>query len=335
MANISSNQNQINQGAMSSTLQSPSSGTPYTAPAGQKLSFINYLNLTLIMYAIQTDGSLEGFNNSGSQIPGGPAAQIAPNMSVSFTTWTPSSYVLFLTANSGAFVTAYQLPSAPTTVTITVDMLPNPNAIGAPPKPTSEMIIPSDSPSVLVGCGRTAANLLVTREQFWRRMPDSYSIPPTASKTISLTHFSGRQETSSSLTTIAESVGVSVSAGWGPISASVSASLSRTSSSFQQVSITEEVTSYTSDTINNTNSFTLLYLIWQLTDVITIYNNSGEAAASLVTSVPPSLIVSYNLDQLLNPPSSVAVVETLDKKADIRAKLDPERLNLAAPTFIK
>jgi hypothetical protein len=107
--------------------------------------------------------------------------------------------------------------------------LSSPGDIGPVPTPTQDVLIPNDSPSILVGAGKPLVaggeGSYVTRAQFWKRSGDSISLAPTEEVTTGYTSSTGLQETSSDTETVAKSVDASLSAGWGPVSASLSASL--------------------------------------------------------------------------------------------------------------
>jgi hypothetical protein len=158
-----------------------------------------------------------------------------------------------------------------------------PNVVGPFPAPNTSFPIPSDSPRVMVACGAVTdkngnPNGYLVREQYWERQHDSYTLAPFEKRTISLTTTSGKQATSSHQTQIAASLGLSASGGWGPVSASISASLSVDASYFQQVTVTEQATTYVSAEIHNRTATPATYFRWQLTDVVTIFSNFDKAS---------------------------------------------------------
>ncbi|MEE1742034.1 hypothetical protein PUR49_36785 [Streptomyces sp. BE147] len=145
--------------------------------------------------------------------------------------------------------------------------------------------------AALVGCGILPNGNAVIRQQYWQRLPDSYSIGPLETKTVESTVTSGMQQTSSNLTTVEGSVTGSASAGWGPVSASVSASLSASATSFQQFTATTQTTSYVSDHYeNHSETASEMHLHWQLTDSITVYDADGTALSSIITGTQPVII---------------------------------------------
>src|SRR5262245_45695841 len=152
--------------------------------------------------------------------------------------------------------------------------LSSPGDIGPVPVPSPEIPIPNDSPSVLVGAGRgTDADgrpTYMTRSQFWKRLGDSLTLAPNETVTTGYTSTTGIQETSSQEDTVAKSVDASLEAGWGPVSASLSASLNTSSTSFQQYVSTQTDTRYETRTYQSVDTGTRMIFRWQLYDVVTI-----------------------------------------------------------------
>ncbi|MBX5213408.1 MULTISPECIES: hypothetical protein [unclassified Rhizobium] len=178
-------------------------------------------------------------------------------------------------------------------------LLTSPNDIGPVPQPTASMLVPPDSPRVLVGCSTLADGKTVLREQFWDRQGDSCTLAPGEKKTITTTVTTGRQETSTHESTLAASLGMNANVGFGPFSASVSSSLSMTSRSFQQVTVSEQNTAYFADEL--TNPYTdqaCLVLRWQLTDVITIFQPDGPPCGSVIIGESPIITEIYGINDL-------------------------------------
>jgi hypothetical protein len=130
----------------------------------------------------------------------------------------------------------------------------------------------------------------VTREQFWHCTGESYSLAPGESRTVSYTATHGMQESSSDSETTNASVGVSASAGWGPFSASVSASLSESSTTSQQLTVSTQTTSFVSSSYVNLGEHSELNLFWQLTDIATVYDSTGLPLSSVVSGEAPTLV---------------------------------------------
>jgi hypothetical protein len=173
------------------------------------------------------------------------------------------------------------------------------------PVPNSTMIVPPDSPRVLVGCGTTPNGNYITREQYWERQSDSVCLAGNESRTVSFTVTEGKQETSSQEETVSKSLSAGVSGGWGPVSASISASLSKNSTSFQQVTVTEQLTTYVSHTMHNPHEQPVMYLRWQLIDVVTIFDKTSlDPVASIVMAENPIVVAGpYWTTQPVHPPN--------------------------------
>ncbi|MET8686916.1 hypothetical protein ABZV77_22135 [Streptomyces sp. NPDC004732] len=237
-------------------------------------------------------------------------------------------YVLFLNAYSGAFVTVQQVQSAVLGpgngrywLIANPSYVVDPNDIGPVPEPNASVVIPPDSPRVVVGFGGlTATNSTVVREQYWQRLPDSYSIAAGALRTINYTTTSGMESTTSDQTTLASSVTGSGTAGWGPVSATLTASLSANSTSFQQTSTTVERTAFVSQTYDNTaaDAKSRVVFYWQLTNVLTVFDKDGNASASLVYGTEnPAVIDAHTVGDL--PPRPLE--KKLPMSAEMRARL--------------
>jgi hypothetical protein len=280
--------NDMYQQAIDETLHSTAStGT------GNPLTFANGTAIPLNMYLISTGGEHYGYDSEAQSFaPGAPPYRLDPNGGKSLTLADPEAqwYWLFTSACSGAFAAVFQTPASGDVLITSVDLL-NPNDIGQIPRPGKDVIIPADSPRIVVGCGSLPNGNVVVREQYWQRISDSYSIGPGEQKTVSNTVTSGMQQTTSDLTTVEGSVGASASGGWGPVSASVSASLSASSTNFQQFTSTTQTTSYVSDDYDNSlDNPSRMFLYWQLADSVTAYDDTGMALSSVVTGTQPVVI---------------------------------------------
>lgn len=190
--------------------------------------------------------------------------------------------------------------------------LVQPGDIGPLPEPTPDQPIPNDSPRVVVGAssfkkpaddthGKTHYHhFRIVREQFWHRGANSYSLAPDEERTVNLTTTSGRQQMSSEETTVQKSLDLGVAVGWGPISASISSSLSSTTTGFQQMTISEQSTAYVSTVLKNHTTETRTVLYWQLIDIVTVFDFDGKAVSSVSQAANPTLVKSY-------PPSDKAL----------------------------
>lgn len=231
-------------------------------------------------------------------------------------TGTDGDYLVIASAMSGSFISAYALTTSETSYTVDNSVLTAPNDIGSIPEPTSNILVPVNSPLVMVAISTISPDgsttNYITREQFWNLQGDSYSLAVGESRTVSYTIVAGRQTTSSTQDTVGASIGVDAHAGWGPISAGISASLNAESTTFQQVTVNEQTTSYMSDTVTNSGDDDLVVLRWQMTDVITIFSPSYQPLASIVSGLNPIIVKSYNISDLITPvvPSEVMIRKT-------------------------
>lgn len=284
--------NPLYQQALNGTLQSPN------VPPSQSVTLKNGLPVTIYINLLTYQGQQY---NLGFMTP---SMQIAMNL-------IPNGYYIATVAVTGSFIAVFQVLSNTSSITITNSVLTPPNNIGMYPSPNANVLIPPDSPRVLVGWGTLGNKNIVLREQYWERMPDSYALAPAETRTYSTTVTSGRQSTSSTTSDMTASLGLSASAGWGPVSASISSSLSASTSSFQQVTVTEQTTSYLSDTLTNPNDDdSAMYLKWQLTDVITVISNDGTPLSSIIMGEAPILTSEpYSLSNLPAAPSFPGVAE--------------------------
>lgn len=210
-----------------------------------------------------------------------------------------SSFV-FASALSGSFISAYTISSA-TSYTLDSSVLSEPNHVGLIPEATKELPVPVNSPLVMVACAKVTVESqenFITREQYWNLQGDSYSLTVGESRTMSFTIVSGRQETSSNENTVGASIGVNAQAGWGPMSAGISASLNASSTSFQQVSINEQRTTYISDTVTNNAEDDIVVLRWQMMDIISVYAPDYTPLSSVVSGLNPIIAKHYKLNAL-------------------------------------
>jgi hypothetical protein len=227
--------------------------------------------------------------NGNSFAEGNPSMQLGPATQW----WTVTApidlgcYFIFVNYYSGAFAAVYPATAAVPynnnlILNIECSDLLSPNDIGIPPTPNQDVVIPPDSPRVVVGCGVVNGNY-VAREQYWRRLPESYSLARGQHRTENYTTTSGIEVTTSQQSQLAASVGVGASAGWGPISASISASVSASSSTFQQISTNMQTTTFVSQGFDNTKGLTSkMFLYWQLTNVVTVFDSNGDPLSSLI-----------------------------------------------------
>ncbi|MFJ6482375.1 hypothetical protein ACIQK6_19975 [Streptomyces sp. NPDC091682] len=284
------------------------------------MTFTNQTCIPLSLYLLSTEGDHFSCQTTPDQYLPEGTVLLPANGQESYTRQDSGTdwYWLFTNSYTGAFAAAVRTPESGS-VTITSFDLLDPNDIGLPPKPGDGVIIPQDSPSIMVGCGELETGNVVVREQYWQRLPDSYSIAAGAKRTISYTTTAGMESTTSEQSHVAESVTGSATAGWGPVSATLTASLSNDSTTFQQASTNVETTAYVSQTYDNSKgvkSRTCFY--WQLTNVLTMFDSTGNALASLVYGAEsPAVIDVHSPDDL--PPRPLE--KELPMSADMRARL--------------
>jgi hypothetical protein len=154
-----------------------------------------------------------------------------------------------------------------------------PNSI---PLPAITVPVPQDSAPVLVGAAMTSNNYVVTREQYWARSSESYSLAPNEVRTVSVIQTSGVTKSSTSLKQLSSSLSTNVQGGWGPISAGISASLNSNSTEQHQVTLTEQTTnSMTVQLTSGDNPVLVIY--WQLMERIIWWTVAAQSNMAAVT----------------------------------------------------
>ena len=213
-----------------------------------------------------------------------------------------NQYYVLTSYISDAFAAVIQVTAAGQAFTINTSMLLGPGDIGPIPKPTEGIVVPPDSPRVLVGSanvshvqpGKDAPWKCLTREQFWKRSLDSYALAPKQKLSINYTTTTGMQDSTSTQQSLAESLGLNVGAGWGAISAGISGSLSSTSAFLQQITLTTQSTRFDAMTVENPTTDSQMYLRWQLVDVVQIIDMNLPAwkavVAAVVSAEAPTLV---------------------------------------------
>jgi len=203
-----------------------------------------------------------------------------------------AAYLIAFTSYSGSFVGVLELQAATSSWVLDSTFLMDPNDIGDRPTATAEVPIPPSSPRVLVASGQALNGSPIIREQYWQRGADSFMLAPSETRTVSYAVTSGIQETTSEQHVLATALGLSTTAGWGPISASFSANLSTQSTTFQQVDIYTESTRYESTTLQNLSNTDPMYILkWQLTDIVTVFDQtSAFPLGAIVYVASPEII---------------------------------------------
>jgi hypothetical protein len=281
---------------MRSTYQQALNGTLKSAPSGPEfqLSFQNHTDISISLYKASIVGMQEYFGG------------LSPQTIIKSAPLQQGNYIIVKSAITGGFMTVIQTGSVTDGVYHIINSeLSAPHDIGPFPVPNQDIIIPTNSARVVVGCADMDKDLnpkqTVLREQYWRRLPESYTLDPHEVKTINTTVTTGREQTSSSMETVNENLSLSAGAGWGPFTAHVSASLSRTSNNSQQLVITEETTKYISSVLTNENNdYPVMILRWQLIDIIhVIEHNKFTPLYTVSVALDPILSDGpYNLEKI-------------------------------------
>ncbi|WP_328941788.1 hypothetical protein OG259_09100 [Streptomyces sp. NBC_00250] len=296
---------------MNDTYQDAVSGTLASVDNGSRtnMTVTNGTPVHLWVYWVGFDRLLYGRNKRTNRLaPGYPGQILDPGATITWKNIDRSYYFVAKVGYSGAFAAVWRADRNNAAVTLTGRDLLDPDDIGETPVPTGSVIVPPHGPRILVGTGTLQKNRFVTREQFWQRLPNSYSLAAGEDKTVDYTQTQGMQESSSDTRTVTGSVSASAGGGWGPFSASVNASLSQSSTKSQQVTVSTQTTSFTSNQYSNDDSHGWMCLFWQLTDVLTVFDETGTQLASIVSATGPSVVWGpVDVDKLvkedLDPPA--------------------------------
>ncbi|HKT82204.1 MAG TPA: hypothetical protein VJQ84_00030, partial [Solirubrobacterales bacterium] len=230
----------------------------------------------------------------------------------------PVNWYWLIWARDGSLVSAYAgVTTGSLSLTIGPADLSDPGDIGPVPAPTTDVLIPNDSPSILVGCGQAKEKngkpTYLTRSQFWKRSGDSITLAPGESVMTSYTSTTGIQETSSTTETVATSLNASASAGWGPVSASISAGLNTSSTSFQQYVSTQTDTRFESRTYAPDPNSTRMIFRWQLYDVVSVTAAAGNKVLAQVTTAQLPDVVKVYSDKELLPAEAPAEISEAEQ----------------------
>ncbi|WP_316528170.1 hypothetical protein [Kitasatospora brasiliensis] len=298
---------------MTPTYQQALNGTLVSQNTGNtgQFTFYNATEIPLGGYLVSDTGIWLGMVPGGTGFgTGNPSMLLKPD-----TRWSTFTspidfgwYFIFVNYYSGAFAAVYPATAAVPwqgseyILNVSCSDLLNPNDIGSPPIPNEAVVIPPDSPRVVVGCGGVNGNS-IAREQYWQRLPNSYCIAKGEQRTENYTTTSGIEVTTTQQSQLATSLGVNAGAGWGPISAGISASISASSSTSQQISTNTQTTSFLSQDFDNVKgSTTQMFLYWQLTDVITVFDPEGNALSSLIYGSEAPAVIDGPYDPSNLPP---------------------------------
>lgn len=277
-------------------------GTLESADQGNRSSweFFNRTCMPVLLYWVTKHGAHAGLNPEEERFEEGyPGVLVSGENSFGSVDVEDGNYFIALSL-TGGLAGVFKKDESSWAGELTCADFMDPGDVGPIPEPNVDRPVPMDSPRVVVGCGKVPSGNLVVREEFWRLTSDSYSLGPDEERAVSYTQITGMESTTSVQDTLAESVGVSASAGWGPVSASVSASLSGTTTTFQQVTLSSQQTTFVSRTLTASQEpRTVLY--WQLTDVLTVLDAEMVPVASAITAFQPVLNRSYDPRRLPAP----------------------------------
>ncbi|MBB4927980.1 hypothetical protein [Kitasatospora kifunensis] len=292
-------------------------GTLVSADTGNRTSMTvtNATPVHLLVYWVGLDGLLYGRNpRTRKSAPGYPGQVLDPGTTATWTTIDRSYRFVAKAGYSGAFAAAWQVGRDNAAVTISGRDLLDPDDIGEPPVPSKAVIIPPNGPRILVGAGALHNGHFVTREQFWQRLPESYSLAAGEDKTVNYTQTQGMQASSSDTKTVTGSVSASAGGGWGPFSASVNASLSKSSTRTQQVTVSTETTNFTSNQYTNDTAHGRICLFWQLMDILTVFDGTGTPLASVVSAKGPAVVWGpVNIDDELEAGTEINLARRADR----------------------
>lgn len=268
--------------------------SPEKPELGKSLDFINDLDIPIAVGVLAPDGSAF------------PLQKVVPPSQTGQFSGQPTNWYFLAWALDGSLA-AVRLPTSvdnnKAQIKIGPADLSSPGDIGPVPSPSAEIPIPNDSPSILVGTGQAAdsqgTTTYLTRAQFWKLSSDSITLAPNEEVSTGYTSMTGIQETSSETDTVAASVGASLSAGWGPVSASLSASFNRSTTTFQQYVSTQRDTRYESRTYKGDAAGTTMIFRWQLYDVVTISSSAdNKILAQVTTAQHPDIVKIYKETEL-------------------------------------
>ncbi|HTE86548.1 MAG TPA: hypothetical protein VK821_17645 [Dehalococcoidia bacterium] len=208
---------------------------------------------------------------------------------------TIQASIRVVVAESAAIILDRPLPIVGKLVVDSI-VLTAPNSIPPPPSPSAALLIPPDPAAYLVGIGAYATKpkppIVLLREQFWRKGPESFSLPPRSSIQKILRQTSGRTATSSTTDEVTKALSLQASAGWGPFSAAASASLSTTSQRTDTLTVREESSASIVQTFSNETDLPVIVCLWQLVDRIRVVKE-GKSVAAVDCGLLPLIPLTY------------------------------------------
>ncbi len=180
----------------------------------------------------------------------------------------PGQKLRVLFTEGGSLVFHKKIKKGDSTYRVTANSLKAPNDL---PEPTF-----NDPGSMyLVGQGLDSNHNIITRERWWELSPASVDLLPNESRSWTMTFYEGVEESQSSLKSMSSELSTSSSAGWGPVSASLTASLSASSSTQETISLSTQTTETETRNLLNTNQTQVMSArSYQMYERITIWDHS-------------------------------------------------------------
>jgi len=199
---------------------------------------------------------------------------------------------------------AYAEAESAQQLALTYDDYRKPNDIGPIPDSTSNRPIPPSTAAVCVGFGMINSNSAIASDQpgtgqvvhtqRWRLQGQSVSLAPNETRQISYTVSQGMQKTTSAQASVAASLGLGANIGWGPIGASLSASLDASASVSVEANLSEESTVYVSEQMQNSGDKSLEIMRWQLVEEFVFVDMGGRLLASIQNALNPVITRAYD-----------------------------------------
>lgn len=267
------------EAAVRGDLVSQPQGRGIAADAPREIEVVSKVPFPLLVFRSSTDGDLE------------PLAPLLRPYDSLWVFGADSGTVLTVTsAPTGGIVSVVRVRDGADRYVLTDLALAAPNGIGLPPEPRPPaVLVPGDSPRVVVGAGWRRDGAILVREQYWRRGSQSVTLMPGESRTSSVTQTSGVEQSSALEEAQSQTYGASASAGWGPVSIGISASLNLSTRTSQQVTVTSSESAFQQIHVENRGPDLVTYLSWELIDSVTALDPKTLAPTSTLTSVltPP------------------------------------------------
>ncbi len=230
-----------------------------------------------------------------------------PNGVVTHFSWVlaTTDKIQIILPSTGGLVAVYtQAETSNANLSITNQNLNGPFEGPPPPAKLSSSLLPVTPTTTVVGFGFFGLNsqIAVIREQYWIALTSSISVAPGETKQCAYTVSTGVSRSETDSKSIDASGSVSASAGWGPLSGSISASLSVSSSKTQTVELREETTTSVVETYTNDASSTKtnIYINWQLMDRISLIQQPPNALPASPTASQLKAYIESLIDYFIN-----------------------------------